>query len=244
MSNRALSAADLARLLGSVALAAPLAACAPAPHEAVPLEVGPGVRVQVDPVSFKDLRDRYVVKQAFDYSCGAAALATLLTYGLGDPTSERDVVAAMLANLDQDQETLRRKEGFSLLDMQAVAQERGYRAQGFRIAPEVLGDLQGPTIVFIRPRGYEHFAVLRGVRGGTVYLADPSRGNVRESLATFLDMWLGEDGKGIIFIVEPEDGDLGRSVLAVGGTEQRRPELLGVRQLLDIGRQGRLGQAL
>ena len=33
--------------------------------------------------TLKELRDQYVVKQDTDYSCGAAALATLLTYYFG-----------------------------------------------------------------------------------------------------------------------------------------------------------------
>ena len=215
--------------------------CAPVGAVATPVDIGGNTRVFVSMQSFKDLRDQYVVKQAFDYSCGAAALATLLTYGLGDPTGEREVVAEMLQALAEDEEALRRKEGFSLLDMQRVAQGRGYKAQGFRIAPEFLDDLQGPVIVFIKPRGYEHFAVLKGVRGGTAYLADPSRGNVREPMQAFLDTWLGEDGKGILFVVEPEDGPIGETLLAVETSELPRPDLIGVRQLLHAGPFGLAG---
>ena len=171
----------------------------------------------------------------------AAALATLLTYGLDDPTSEREVVIEILETLKEDEEALRKKEGFSLLDMQRVSQGRGYKAQGFRIAPEFLDDLQGPVIVFIKPRGYEHFAVLKGVRGGTAYLADPSRGNVREPMQAFLDTWLGEDGKGILFVVEPEDGPIGETLLAVETSELPRPDLIGVRQLLHAGPFGLAG---
>ena len=35
-------------------------------------------------------------KQAFDYSCGAAALTTLLTYGLDDPVGEYVLLRALL----------------------------------------------------------------------------------------------------------------------------------------------------
>ena len=205
------------------------------------VDIGGGTRVFTPMQSFKDLRDEHVVKQAFDYSCGAAALATLLTYGLGDPVSEREVVIEILKTLGEDEEALRKKEGFSLLDMQRIAQNRGYKAQGFRIAPGFLDDLQGPVIVFIRPRGYEHFAVLKGVAGDTAYLADPSRGNVREPLQAFLNMWLDEDGKGIIFVIEPEDGSIGETLLAVETSELPGPDLVGVRQLLGAGPFGLAG---
>ena len=56
--------------------------------------------------------------------------------------------------------------------------------------------LGGPVIVFIEPRGYKHFVVLRGTRGDRVYLADPSRGNIRMPAYRFLDSWLGENGTG------------------------------------------------
>jgi predicted double-glycine peptidase len=203
----------------------------------VTLDLGGGARAVVPLRSFKGLRDANVVKQALDYSCGAAALATLLTYGLNDPVSEADIILDMLATLNQDQEALRRKEGFSLLDMQRVAQLRGYRAQGFRLAPEDLGKLRGPVIVFINPRGFEHFAVLRGVRGDRVYLADPSLGNVRRAYHDFLGMWLQEDGKGIIFVVESENPvDASRPLLALENSDLPRPEMMSVRQLLEIGR--------
>lgn len=211
-----------------------LGACGEIKSSATTLEIG-DVRVLVGAASFKDRRDRHVVKQAFDYSCGAAALATLLTYGFDDPAGEREILAAMLATLAEEEEASRKKEGFSLLDMQRVAQQRGYRAQGFRLAPEFLDELAGPVIVFIEPRGYEHFAVLRGVRGKTAYLADPSRGNVREPRYAFLDMWLGEDGKGVVFVIEPEDGDVpARPLLAVRAADRRHPERLSVREMLDV----------
>jgi len=42
--------------------------------------------------SLKELRDRYVVKQHLDYTCGAAALATLLTYYFGEETPEYESI--------------------------------------------------------------------------------------------------------------------------------------------------------
>jgi predicted double-glycine peptidase len=196
-----------------------------------------GDRVSVPLLSFKNLRDRNVVRQGFDYSCGAAALATLISYGLSDPVTEREIILEILNSLDRDEESLRHKEGFSLLDLQRVAQRRGYKAQGFRIAPEYLDKLQGPVIVFIKPQGYEHFAVLKGTAGDRAYLADPSLGNVRRALYDFLDMWLEPDGKGIIFVVEPEEStDERRNALFFPSHGPDRPEMLSARQLLEAGR--------
>lgn len=168
------------------------------------VDIGADSRVRVPLTSWKALRDQRVVRQRYDYSCGAAALATLLHYGFGDDVDEEGVLRAIIARLSADDEASRKKEGLSLLDLKYEAEERGYRAQGFKLAAEYVPELKGPVLVFIQPRGYAHFAVLRGVRGGRAYLADPARGNVRMPLYRFFDMWLGEDGQGIIFVVEGE----------------------------------------
>ena len=57
------------------------------------------------------------------------------------------------------------------------------------MAPKDLGKLNGPVIVFIEPRGYKNFAVMRGFRGDRVHLADPSRGNIRMPAYRFQDSW-------------------------------------------------------
>jgi len=62
--------------------------------------------------SFKELRESRVTKQQYDFSCGSAALATLLTYTYGEPISETAVFEAMFKVGDQANI---RKVGFSLL---------------------------------------------------------------------------------------------------------------------------------
>ncbi len=79
--------------------------------------IGSGTRIEVPLKSMKDLRDQRLVKQRFDYSCGAAALATVLRYGFGDEVTERDILTELFDLLPEDEEGLRRKEGFSLLDL-------------------------------------------------------------------------------------------------------------------------------
>jgi len=184
----------------------------------------------------KDLRDTNVVKQRFDYSCGAAALATLLRYGLGDTVSEQQVLMQLFGGLSDEERPGVLSQGFSLLHLQRVAQARGYRAEGFRLEPRFLAQLSGPVIVFIQPRGYKHFAVLRGIKDDRVFLADPSLGNVRMPLYRFLESWLDGSGTGIIFVVEPEMGgpNLNSSLmLLTGGLAQ--PEIMTAREMLAVG---------
>jgi predicted double-glycine peptidase len=156
--------------------------------------------------SLRALRDEGVVKQRYDYSCGSASLATLLTYGLNDPVDENALLRAILEPLSADELKALQKKGLSLFDLQKLAQGRGHKAQGFRVHLSQLPKLSRPVIVFIKPGGYEHFAVLKGLRGDRAYLADPSLGNVRMPIYRFLDMWADESGHGVIFAVERSDG--------------------------------------
>ncbi len=224
------------RILPLVFLLVPLFLWVPSVSEATTVDLAGGNRVFLPMRSMKDLRDQGVIKQAYDYSCGAAAFATLLTYSLNDPISELDILKAAFEPLSGDEEALRKKEGLSLLDLQQIAQARGHKAQGFRLEAAFLSKLGGPVIVFIKPRGYEHFAVLKGVRGDRAYLADPSLGNIRMPVYQFLGMWLDETGKGIIFVVERSDGTgLASTVLLPPTTGLPPPEVLSVRQLLAVG---------
>jgi len=169
------------------------------------IEVG-GTRVAGRVASFRELRDRAVVKQEYDFSCGAAAFATLLRYGLGEAVTEEEILRRVFADASEAQERLIRNKGLSILDMQKLARERGYKAQGFRLAPDQLARVRRPVVVFIRPLGYEHFAVLKGIRGGRAWLADPSQGNWSLPLYRFLEMWKDASEQGVIFVAERADG--------------------------------------
>ena len=197
--------------------------------------IGSGVRIAAPSRSIKDLRDLNVIKQRYDFSCGAAALATLLRFAFGEQVTESQILTDLF-DLPEAEKAERRRTGFSLLDLQRVAQARGYNAEGFRLEPSQLHLLRGPVIAFIEPRGYKHFAVLRGVHGNRAYLADPSRGQIRMPDHTFLQSWLQDDGRGIIFVVEPKTGMPSvPGPLILAATPRPLPEVLSVRELVAIG---------
>ena len=186
--------------------------------------------------SMKTLKVEGLIMQAYDYSCGAAALATLLTYGLGDMVTEKEILDQMLAELSKDQEARRKKEGLSLLDLQKAAHTRGHKAEGFRIAPQFLSRLGGPVLVYIKPRGYDHFAILKGVQGNRAYISDPSLGNLRMPMYEFLNVWLDENGKGVIFVVEQAKGKWpDQYLLQIKSNGNPQPEILSARQLFQVG---------
>ena len=187
--------------------------------------------------SLRELRDAGVVKQRYDYSCGSASLATLLTYGLNDPVDEDALLRALLEPLSPDELTALQKKGLSLFNLQQLAQKRGHKAQGFRVHQSQLAKLSRPVIVFIKPHGYEHFAVLKGLRGDRVHLADPSLGNVRMPLYRFLDMWADESGRGVVFAVERAVGDWPeRYALRLADRADTPLEVLSAERLMEIGK--------
>jgi len=182
-------------------------------------------------------RDAGVVKQHYDYSCGSASLATLLNYGLNDPADENELLRALLEQIPAERLATLQKDGLSLYDLQQLAQQRGHKAQGFRLHQSQLAALTRPVMVFIKPRGYEHFAVLKGIRGDRVHLADPSLGNVRMPLYRFLDMWSDDSGRGIIFAVEKASGDWpDRYALQLASSTGVPLEALSAEHLMQIGK--------
>jgi uncharacterized protein len=139
--------------------------------------------------SWKAIREKGIVMQSYDYSCGSAALATLMRYYFQDDITERDVLENMLNHLTDEQVKQRQEDGLTMLDLKQCAERMGYQAVGVKLEPSVLPQLQGPILIHMQRGDYKHFAVLRGVRGDRVYVADPSSGNVRMTVPRFLRQW-------------------------------------------------------
>ncbi|HUA32716.1 MAG TPA: C39 family peptidase [Candidatus Binataceae bacterium] len=138
--------------------------------------------------TFKDQRFHNLVPQGYDFSCGAAALSTVLKYEYGmNLTSENEVFRAMYAVGDKK---AIRKRGFSLLDMATFLDTLGYHGLGYKLQPQALFDLKVPVIVLLNMAGYEHFVVMRKANPDYVYVADPALGNRIMPLESFLNDWV------------------------------------------------------
>jgi predicted double-glycine peptidase len=152
--------------------------------------------------SLKEMREEGVVRQRWDLSCGSAALSTLLTHDLGDPTPETAIIVWILRRTDPVR--VQSRGGFSLLDLKRFANARGYEAEGYAdMSLKDLEDLGRPAIVPIRVKGYDHFVIFRGLRGGRVLVADPAFGNLTFRADRFLKVWKN----GISFVVLPRKQD-------------------------------------
>ncbi|QIQ85687.1 C39 family peptidase [Erythrobacter sp.] len=213
----------LATATSLVALAL-ASACSTAPEgEAVPLWLGAvtttGPTLAVSVTSWKEMKFENLVRQRTDFSCGAAALATIFNYAFGRETSEQQVLVNMLRVADPD---VVRKKGFSLLDMKTYAQSVGYEAEGYRVDYATLEQLEVPTIVLLDIRGYKHFVVVRRTWPDRVAIGDPALGNLTMERAKFEEAW-----NGILFVVSGE-GYLPDNILI------NPPEPLSAKRLLEL----------
>lgn len=171
--------------------------------ESLSLATGGG-RLSKSVRTFKDIREAGVVLQNLDYSCGAAAMATLLTGYFDDEVSEDEIVGFIFVHGQTPDEAIKkyfRRQGFSLLDLKRFAVFRGYSAAGYKEMTtddllETLEKDEVPILVPISPMGYHHFVVVRGIVGDRVFLADPAVGRTTMRLGNFLDAWV--DGIGFI----------------------------------------------
>lgn len=138
--------------------------------------------------SFQEKKYKATLAQQYDFSCGSAALATLLTYNYNIRVSEQDVFKDMFDNGDKQ---VIAESGFSLLDMKNYLTRRGLESNGYRAPLDKLASVRLPAIVLVNVRGYSHFVVLEGIRDGSVLLSDPANGMRNESIGEFESQWTG-----------------------------------------------------
>lgn len=145
-------------------------------------------------VSVKEARFTTTIRQQYDFSCGSAAVATLLTHHYGIAVTEREVFAEMFEHGDQAKI---RKQGFSMLDMKRYLQTRGFHADGFEQPLERLEQENLPAIVLLSERGYKHFVVVKGIGRGRVLVGDPAMGTRTISFERFSHLWVNQ----LLFVV-------------------------------------------
>ena len=171
-------------LLASVLIAWLAAGSLPAATAAIPGIQGNSYSFHI--MSLKEARFRNTIRQKYDFSCGSAAVATLLTYQYGYPVNEQAAFEQMYAQGNRQKIS---KEGFSLLDIKKYLQSNGFDADGFKVPLEKLGQEHLPAIVLIDEKGYHHFVVIKGLRDGRVLVGDPARGTRSMPLSQFDKLW-------------------------------------------------------
>lgn len=155
----------------------------------------------VETVSLQESKFTRVVRQQFDFSCGSAALATLLTFHYETPTAEQDAFGAMYEAGDKEKIA---RAGFSLLDMKQYLESIGFQADGYHAKLDTLESAGVPAIALINYRGYRHFVVVKGITEDEVLLGDPALGLKFVTRGEFDELW----DNGVLFIIKnrPEVG--------------------------------------
>ena len=172
-------------------------ALAPGPAAAEEMRITmAGAAFNVPVRSIREARFIGIVFQQYDFSCGSAALATLLTYHYNRPVSEKDVFVAMWNAGDQD---AIRTKGFSLLDIKKLLEANDLAADGFRVTLDQVAEVGVPVIALIDLNGYRHFVVIKGIRNNRILVGDPAIGLKVWPRDEFEAMW-----NGIAFAIKAE----------------------------------------
>ena len=143
---------------------------------------------QVETKSLQEIGWERVVRQEYDYSCGSAAVATLLTYHYDRPTTEAEVMQWMLEHGDPEQI---QTYGFSMLDMKQYLDREGLDSDGFRIELEDFMEVGVPGITMINTGGYKHFVVVKGIDQNNILVGDPAAGTMVVPIQKFEQLWNG-----------------------------------------------------
>ena len=171
--------------------------------------------VQIKPA----LEDQFrgIVRQAYDYSCGSAALTTLLNGYVGTQLNEQQTMSGLLRYGEYDRIIERRS--FSLLDMKRFVAALGMESGGYRGEFSDLVKQGQPAIVPISYAGFKHFVVYKAYKNGRVYVADPALGNISFDEERFKEVW--ENNTLFLINVAPQHR---QSMLALQETDLRHVE--------------------
>lgn len=184
-----------------------------------------------EPGSFKtwaDLHYKNVVRQANDFSCGAASLSTISKYYLRKEISEKEIVGDLKAHMSPEEWQKKQSDGLSMLDIKMAAIRLGLSAEGLKLNLDDALSLKGPVVLHM-DRGYvKHFVVLRGIEDNRAYIADPVLGNIRIPLWKFSKEWTGYTLA--VWLEEQEDSPEANK-LAIN-TSEKTHEVVSARRAL------------
>jgi predicted double-glycine peptidase len=143
-----------------------------------------------------------VVRQARDFSCGIASLATLLRAWGIDAVTEAGLLRDLLADSERVSARRLAQRGVSFAQLANLARRHGFSALGIDVATMDLQRLRHPVIVALDVGVGMHFSVLRGITAsGAVLLADPSWGNRWLSAWEFRRYYEDDAGRGRLLLI-------------------------------------------
>ena len=173
-----------------------------------------GRNYTIDVKSVKELKEQDVILQTDEFTCGAAALATIL--------KEYGDITVSEGELLRQEKDLEKGKGLTLLQLKKLAEARGFKAEGYQMELLNLFDFKSPMIMHVQLPVGGHYMVFKGISKDRIFLADPGQGQTRMSLEEFARIWTGnvlaiEEFKGSKLTNKFKEPDL------------VQPELLGVK---------------
>lgn len=159
-----------------------------------------GVDAGAQVKNYRDLRFDSVIGQTSDFTCGPAAIATLLTSYYGQPVSEQSVTERSVADMQTRGKAV--TEGLTLLSLKNVLNDEAVPGNGYKLTLEQLRGVlsQGLPVVanVVYPKG--HYYLVLAVDDQNVLLADPSWGVRSQPLVNFLNAW-----NGVVLLPQPNE---------------------------------------
>ncbi|MFV5524174.1 C39 family peptidase [Acinetobacter variabilis] len=138
--------------------------------------------------TFTDLRDFELIRQSKEFSCGAAALATIMKYHLNVNNFGEQTALQFLTN-----------EKSSLYDLQLIAQRYKVNAIGLKLTKNEIILIDKPVIAYIKtPLLQDHFIVIKKVLNNDFYIGDPAIGNYILKKDIFFKYWADKNNEGKI----------------------------------------------
>ncbi len=163
-----------------------------------------GAQVGGTCTSYREMRYEGVLGQTTEYSCGPAAVATLLSRFYGLDVSEGDILQR--AEEYDAAAGRERGSGISALSLKRTLLDYGVPTRGLNVSLDALVthfEQRGLPLVLHLTRPQKHYLVGVGIAGGHVVLADPSWG--RRLLPVLeLETELGFDGVVLAPMPPPE----------------------------------------
>ncbi|HEX3014109.1 MAG TPA: cysteine peptidase family C39 domain-containing protein [Methanobacterium sp.] len=147
------------------------------------------------------------IMQSTNYTCGPAALATVLN-NLGINTTEQELVS--LAGTDES--------GTTMYGLVQAAQVKGLKATGMKL---FINELKKNDIVFLNTAEAAHYSVVKEVTNESVKLSDPSLGNIEMSREGFEKVY----SENVLVIINPNALIVNLSSSTENGTSKSSTDL-------------------
>lgn len=130
------------------------------------------------PRSFTARKFDGVIGQTADFTCGAASVATILTFYWNRPTSEIEVLKIIRSRYTDEQWKSREGNGVSFDDLIFAAGKLRFEAAGAELSIDDLPKLAAPVILHLDKGKFQHFSVLRKAASDVFYMADSIVGQI------------------------------------------------------------------